>query len=314
MNLDHLKVFYTAATTKSFSETAKILHLSQPSVSQQVRKLEEYLNIKLFTRTTKKISLTPAGELLYKNTETILNLVHHTEREINLLSETIHGELMVGASLTIGQHILPYVLGQYIKAYPKVDIHLKILNSEHIVEHLKSGEINLGFIESMISYPELSQKPFMEDELVLTSSTNYSHIQISESNSISPNDLFSLPIILREKGSGTRQVVEEYLIKSGLDPNKLNVILELENTESIKSAVESGIGVTILSKSAIRKELQLNTLKPITIEGIKLIRKFYTVFIENTISLPSESFLSFITNYFSLHKQGNDHARKHKFL
>ncbi|MDC3412049.1 selenium metabolism-associated LysR family transcriptional regulator [Aquibacillus sp. 3ASR75-11] len=299
MNLEHLKVFYTAATKRNFSETAKILHLSQPSVSLQIRQLEEHLNIKLFERTTKKIALTPAGELLYQYAEKIIRLVHKTEKEIEILSESIHGELHVGASLTVGEHVLPYVLGEYIKEFPNVDIKLKILNSEQIIEHLKNGIINLGFIESMISYPDLTQKPFLEDELVIIAPSSYADILIGENDVIEPNDVFSLPIILREKGSGTRQVVEEHLRKNGMDPDRLNVILELENTESIKSAVESGMGVSIISKSAIRKELKLKTLRAISIEGIKLTRYFYFVYDEMNITLPSESFISFITKYFS---------------
>ncbi|MBB6453679.1 DNA-binding transcriptional LysR family regulator [Salirhabdus euzebyi] len=312
MNLEHLKVFYTAATKKNFSETAKILHLSQPSVSLQIRQLEDHLNIKLFERTTKKISLTPAGELLFQNADKILKLVNQAEKEIELLSESVHGELLVGASRTIGEHVLPYVLGQYIKEYPQVNIRLRILNSQNIIEHLKNKEINIGFIESMISYPDFVQKPFLEDELVLIAPQNYSHILISDNNFIAPNDLFSLPIILREQGSGTRQVVEEHLRKNNLDPSKLNVILELENTESIKSAVESGMGVSIISKSAIRKELQLKSLKAISIEGITLNRQFYSVYDQDDLSIQSESFLSFITKYFGDSKNKNDYEKLYK--
>ncbi|MET3699441.1 LysR family transcriptional regulator [Bacillus oleivorans] len=297
MNLEHLKVFYTAANKRNFSETAKMLHLSQPSVSLQIRQLEDYFQCKLFNRTTKKIELTTAGELLYQNASKIIKLVNQTEKEMQWLNESIHGELNVGASKTIGEHVLPYVLGQYVKEFPQVEIKLKILNSEQIIDKLKNGEINIGFIESMISYPDFCQKPFLEDELVIITSSTYSHILIGENDKIAPNDLFSLPIILREKGSGTRQVVEEHLRKNGLDPSQLNIILELENTGAIKSAVESGLGVSIISKAAIRKELQLHTLKAVTIEGIKLTRFFYTVYDENTISLPSESFIDFVQKY-----------------
>lgn len=304
MHLEHLKVFYTAAKQKNFSETAKILHLSQPSVSLQIRQLEESLNVRLFDRTTKKISLTPVGKLLYQHAEKILEMITKTEKEIALLSESIHGDLKIGASLTIGEHVLPYVLGNYLKEYPKVNIKLKILNSEQIIEKLTNEEIHLGFIESMISYPDFTQTPFQEDELVIIASTKYSHILIDGYNQITPNDLFMLPIILREQGSGTRQVIEEHLRNNRLNPENLNIILELENTESIKSAVESGMGISIISKSAIQKELQLETIRAISLQGINMSRFFYSVYDDKKLSLPSESFISFIhTHYQSVVKQ-----------
>lgn len=298
MNLEHLKVFYTAAMKKNFSETAKILHLSQPTVSIQIKQLEMSLNVKLFERTTKKIELTPSGELLFKYASKIFPLINQTEKEIALLSESIHGDLKIGASLTIGEHVIPYLLGEYINKFPKVNIKMKILNSEQIIRKLENKEIDLGFIESTISYPDFTQKPFLEDELVIIASPMYSNILINNNDKISPNDLFSLPIILREPGSGTRQVVEEHLQKNNLNPELLNLILELENTESIKSAVESGVGISIISKSAIKKELELNTLRAITIEGINLSRCFYMVFSHNMLNLPSESFMSLIYKHY----------------
>ncbi len=187
----------------------------------------------------------------------------------------MNGDLEIGASLTIAEHILPKLLGLYKQQFPQVNVHLKVFNSEIIVKKLLNEEINLGFIESMVSYSNLNQSIFMNDELVLISSLLFWHRYIGSKDQILPKELFSLPIILRERGSGTRQVIEEKLIQNQLNPENLNVILELESTESIKSAVESGLGVSIVSKSAISKELKLNTLKYLTISGIRLDRYFF---------------------------------------
>ncbi|SFO94841.1 selenium metabolism-associated LysR family transcriptional regulator [Salibacterium halotolerans] len=298
MNLEHLKSFYILANHQNFSETAKILHLAQPTVSLQIKNLEQALDATLFERTTKSVKLTPSGEILYKYADQIFSLVKQTEKELDSLSETIHGDLHIGASLTIGEHILPYVLGQFRKEYPNIQMKLKVYNSEQIMEHLANDDIDLGFIESTKSYPDYDQSAFLEDELVVTASASPSSPVSPQKQIIQPEELFEFPIIMREPGSGTRQVVEKHLQNNGLDPNKLDIIMELEHTESIKSAVESGLGIMIISKNAIKKELELGTLRQIPINGIRLRRFFYAVYNQKKLTLPAETFLSFIQQYY----------------
>ncbi|MBU8878112.1 LysR family transcriptional regulator [Bacillus sp. FJAT-29790] len=301
MNFEHLKVFHMAAKKRNFSETAKLLHMSQPSISLQIRQLEESLNIKLFKRTTRKVDLTPAGEILFNSSEKILNLIHQTEQEIALLSDSNYGVLNIGASMTIGEHILPYALGKYKKEYPNVNIILEIYNTDQIIEKLVNEEIHLAFVQSMISYPKYRQLPFFEDKLILIASNNYTHPLLDhQQRSISLNDMFSLPLILREAGSGTRQVIEEQLRRNKLNPEKLQIILELENTQSIKSAVESGMGLSIISQASVQHELRLKTLRQFSIEGMNLKRNFYSVYDEKRLTSASESFLLFLHNYYSM--------------
>lgn len=287
-----------AAIKKNFSETAKALHMSQPSVSLQIRQLEESLGTKLFNRTTKKVYLTPAGELLSKSAKIILKQVNDTKKELQQLEQSIHGNLIIGASLTIGEYILPYLFGEFKRKYPNVNIILKIYNSQQITEKLNDEEINLGFIESMISYPEFVQEAFLEDELIVISAENIPN-ETDSNKDIHIDQLFSLPLILREEGSGTRQVIEESLRKYNLNPSMLNVILELENTESIKSAVESGMGISIISKVAVQKELTLKTLKTFTIKDINLKRSLYYIYNDTNLSLPSQVFLEFISEFYN---------------
>lgn len=303
MNLDHLKVFYTAATKRNFSETAKIHHLSQPSVSLQIRNLEENLGVKLFERTTKKIELTDSGKILNDYTKLILEIIDKAEKDIALLSNSIHGDLSVGASLTIGEHLLPYILGYYKQDYPFVNLIMKIFNSKHIIEKVIDEEIDLGYIEAPMSHPSIICKPFLEDDLVIITSANNQNPLIANRDTITPYELFSLPIILREQGSGTRQVMEETLQKNNLNPSNLNIVLELENTESIKATVESGMGISIISLAAIQKELKLNTLRTLKIEGINLKRYFYIVQKKDKVlSLPTESFITFTLNHYAQSK------------
>jgi DNA-binding transcriptional LysR family regulator len=293
-----------AALKKNFSETAKALHMSQPSVSLQIRQLEDSLGTKLFNRTTKKVYLTPAGELLVKSAKIILKQVNETKKELQQLSQSIHGNLIIGASLTIGEYILPYLFGNFKQKYPNVNIVLKIYNSQQIAEKLNDEEINLGFIESMISYPEFVQEAFLEDELIIITTDKISTVTDNNMN-ISIDQLFILPLILREEGSGTRQVIEESLRKDNLNPSKLNVILELENTESIKSAVESGMGISIISKVAVQKELSLKTLKSLSIKDLNLKRSLYYIYNDTNLSLPSQVFLKFISEFYN-NQQAHD--------
>ena len=295
MNLDHLKVFYVAATKKNFSETAKIMHLSQPTVSLQIQQLESTLNVKLFERTTKSIKLTDFGKVLFDYAEKILHLVDQAKKELYLLSESIHGELNVGASLTTGEYILPYLLGSFAKAYPKINLLMKTYNSHQIIQQLENEEIHIGFIEAPIEHEHLYQYPFLTDELVVISSVSDPPPLLKNKKFITANELFSLPIILREPGSGTRQVMEDRLRENQLDPTKLNVVLELGSTESIKATVESGLGISVISESSIQKELKLGTLKKVNIRGINLQRYFYLVYLENKI-MPSTAdvFLKFV--------------------
>lgn len=313
MNLEHLKVFYVVAKGNSFSETAKKLHLSQPSVSLQIQQLENSLSTKLFERTTKRITLTPAGKLLYTYAEKILNLVHETQREISLLSESVHGDLNIGASLTIGGYILPYILGKYQKEYPNVNLILKLDNSDEVIEKLSNQDIHLGFIESFNINRDVQQLPFMEDELVIIAAPSLFHSMIDKEE-ITADELFALPMIMREKGSGTRQVVEESLRKYQLNPADLNVILELENTEAIKSAVESGMGISIISKSAIKKELQLGVLREVFIEHVRLKRYFTLIYKEEALTPPSESFLSFTSQYYQIERFPNEAIKEGTLL
>ncbi|TRM11958.1 LysR family transcriptional regulator [Lentibacillus cibarius] len=300
MNIDHLKVFHVLAKNNSFSNTSKVLHISQSSVSKQIRQLEEELYTKLFDRTTKKVQLTSEGEILLESAERIFKEINRVKNKLASLSETVHGDLVIGASLTLGEHILPYVLGEYQKQYPNVHIDMKVDNSEHIIERLRSKQVDLAFIQSSSYYPEFTQQLFLEDELVIIAPQKFIYPEFDSINEyITPDMLLTLPMIIREQGSGTRQVIEEQLQNNQFDPNQLNVQLELENTESIKAAVESGLGISIISKVSVQKELRLNTLRRLTVQGLHLKRNFYSIYDEQNLSLPGSSFLSFIHNYYN---------------
>ncbi|GAB7386359.1 selenium metabolism-associated LysR family transcriptional regulator [Bacillaceae bacterium] len=301
MNLDQLKVFHTLAEKRNFSETAKLLHMSQPSVTLQIKALEEKFNAKLFERTTKQVELTEAGKILYHHTSKILHLLHLAEKEIALLVQTVHGELKIGASLTTGEYVLPKALGLFKKEYPKVKLLLEITNSEHIVQRILDDLLHLGFIEAPIFHPQLVVTPFMDDELVVIASRTAPPSLIGERYEITVDELKEVPMILREPGSGTRRVMEDALREQQIDPASLNIVLELGSTEAIKAAVESGLGISIISRSAIKKEEALGTLREVRIKNVSIRRSLYTVYHkERILQPPAEAFLMFFSDVFPM--------------
>jgi DNA-binding transcriptional LysR family regulator len=287
------------AKNNSFSNTAKALHMSQSSVSKKIQQLEDDLNVSVFKRTTKNVQLTSEGIILLESADKIFKEINYAKNKLASLSESIHGDLIIGASLTLGQHILPYILGEYQKQYSNVYLSMTVDNSEQIIKKLKNQQIDLAFIQSSLSYPEFTQKLFLEDELVIIAPQKFIYPELDSVNeNITTEILLALPMIIREQGSGTRQIIEDQLRNNRLDPNKLNIVLELDNTESIKAAVESGMGISIISNASVLKELRLNTVRKLSVEGMYLKRNLYSVYDEQNLSLPSNSFLTFIHNYY----------------
>ncbi|MFD1038979.1 selenium metabolism-associated LysR family transcriptional regulator [Virgibacillus byunsanensis] len=275
MNYDRLKTFIAVAEKKSFSEAAKILYVTQPTITSQVKALEEELNTKLFERTTKKVEMTQSAHILLKYVREIVRLTDSAQKEILQNENTVHGDLSMGCSLTIGEYILPEFLRQFIDSYPLIQISVKIANSSEVVEKLKDQLIDVGLIETPIEDPQIVLEPILEDELILIAAPDYFS---TKEVKISLHQLKKIPLIVREKGSGTRAVVDKYLTQNRLSVDDLNVVMELGSTESIKAAVESGLGVSIISKSAIKKEQRLKLLRTYPIDDVSLYRSFYIAF------------------------------------
>ena len=275
MNYERLKTFIAVAEKKSFSEAGKILFVTQPTITSQIKALEEELNTKLFERTTKKVAMTESAIILFKYAKEIIRLSDSAQKEILKIEDIIHGDLSMGCSLTIGEYILPMYLKKFKVLYPLIHMSVDISNSNKIVANLKDQLIDVGLIETPIDDPQIIVDPFLADELILIAAPNYFATNERE---ISINRLRNIPLIMREKGSGTRAVVETYLNQAGISIDELNVVMELGSTESIKATVESGLGVSIISKNAIIKEEQLQLLTAYQVQGLAFYRDFYIAF------------------------------------
>ncbi len=252
-----LQVFHTVARLLSFTKAAETLHMTQPAVTFQVRQLEEYFNTRLFDRTHNRISLTDAGQRVYEYSDRIFKLYGEMESAVKEMTGDISGVLMIGASTTIAEYMLPALLGDFKKQYPDVNVQLKVSNSDGIVQMVENNVIDLGVVESPVMNKNLVVEVCRQDQLVGVVAPRH---PLVDRESVLLAELLEYPYICREEGSGTREVISEYMNEQGINPSQVNFSMELGSPESIKGAVEAGMGVAVVSRATVQKELKLGTL------------------------------------------------------
>ncbi len=259
-----LKVFHTVAKLLSFTKAAEALHMTQPAVTFQVRQLEEYFNTRLFDRTHNKVNLTAAGEKVSEFAERIFDLYAEMENSVRDLTGDISGALTIGASTTIAEYMLPALLGEFKNRYPDISLRLKVSNTDGIVSMVEHNVIDLGVVEAPVSNKNLIVELCHEDQLVVVASPD--HELVKRGSKVCAADIREYPFGCREEGSGTREVITQYLADEGVTAGEMNFCLELGSPEALKGAVEAGMGISILSRSTIDKELKLDTLAELQLD------------------------------------------------
>jgi len=293
-----LKVFHSVARLLSFTKAAESLHMTQPAVTFQVRQLEEQFNTRLFDRTHNRISLTEAGRAVHNYASRIFELYDEMDNAVREITGDVSGVLIIGASTTISEYMLPALLGEFKRAYPDVSLRLKVGNSDAIVSMVESNVIDLGVVEAPVVNRHLSVELCREDQLVAIVPPGH---PLSKHEQISAKKILKYPYISREEGSGTRDVFVEYLQQQGFDENQLDIIMELGSPEAIKGAVEAGIGVTVMSRTTLHKELALGSLKAIAFDP-PLVRPFSFVHQRQKFRQRAmDELLSFARNYCKTH-------------
>jgi DNA-binding transcriptional LysR family regulator len=265
-----IRVFRTVARHLNFSRAAEELFLTQPAVTQQVKALEDELRVPLFDRTNGHISLTPAGKALLPIAEKMKMLSDEAVVAVAGAYGQHAGELSLGASQTIGQYLLPKFVASFLQTNPDVRVTARSGNSDAILEALAGREIQLALIEGPEQRKDIRIEPFMEDHMVLVVPASHDWAN----QEIEPDDLKSQALLMREFGSGSRRVVEHALASAGLKPKDLNIVMELDSTEGLLSAVEAGLGVTFVSRWAVRNQLALGNLLLARVRSLKLSRRF----------------------------------------
>ncbi|ABB14549.1 MULTISPECIES: selenium metabolism-associated LysR family transcriptional regulator [Carboxydothermus] len=294
MNLNQLEAFCNIVEQGSISKAAKLMHLSQPALSTQIAALENQLQVKLMERTNRGIELTEAGETLLYYAKRICNLVKNLNEEIERLKNLEEEELSIGAASTIGGYALPCSIYIFQEKYESARIKLTIMNTEKVIEALLDRQIDIGLVESNIESNEFISSHLTYDELVLVVPNNNSY---KNKEILTLDELRTLPFIIREKGSGIRQTIEKALAEKGLNISDLNIVMEVNSIDAIKVAVESGKGVSLLPRFAVKKELRTGSLKSIKVKDISLLHPFVAITLKNKKrSLLEKKFLAFINS------------------
>jgi len=282
-----LQVFHAVAKQSSFTKAAETLFMTQPAVTFQIKQLEEHFNTRLFDRGHGKISLTPAGEVVLDYAERILALSAELDTRISELTGEIQGLLLIGASMTIAEFMLPRVLGEFKVAYPGVKARLTVANSETIEHGVAAHSLDIGLIEAPSRLPILSTEECCEDELQVVCSPAH---PLARLKTVTPKQLLQHAYISREPGSGTREVTDSYFRRAGIAPEDVNSVMELGSPDAIKGVVETGLGFAIMSKVIVAKEKQLGVLVALPLAP-KLTRTLSLVY-------PKERFRSRLVSSF----------------
>lgn len=284
-----LITFITVARIKSFTKAAEILNLTQPAVSQHIKYLENYYGVNLIKKQGKEIDLTEEGIILYNYSKELELLYRNLETDLKNKS-SIRKVYNVGASMTIGGYVLPYILAEHKKSYPNVDILLQVGNTEEIIDKLLNRRLDLSMIEGNFDRNKFSFKKFKDDELVLAVSSKH---PFSKRDKIAVKEVLEGKLILREKGSGTREIFENKLKDHGYDISNFKPYMELGSISAIKSLVEENLGYTIISKETIKRELKLGLIKSIPMEGLKIYREFNFIYLKEGNKEFIEDFIKF---------------------
>jgi DNA-binding transcriptional LysR family regulator len=289
---DQLNVFLRAAETLNFSETAKQLHVSQPTVSKRIQDLERGLKVTLFERSPGGLRLTDAGKTLQPWARKLIHQMHVLEDMMASLQTEVSGNLNIACSTTAGKYILPQLAARFRHRYPRIHVSILSCTSENVALRLLEGEAHLGVVSREISESGLESQEFFEDVITLTVPSDHPWVF---RDTIKPEDLLGEPIIMREPTSGTRRVLLLELAKHDITLDDLNVFLELGNAEAIVRMVSEGYGISFVSTLAMACPLERGNVVNIPIEDFDLRRKIYMV--RKSLDLPyrpQEAFWSFV--------------------
>ncbi len=290
-----LKVFESVARNLSFTKSSRELFISQPAISKHIQELETQYRTRLFERMGNRISLTDSGRLLMEHAQRILDEYARLEYEMNLLHDEHCGTLRLGASTTIAQYVLPPLLARFIEKFPNVSISLLNGNSEEVERALQEHRIDLGMVEGNIRQANLKYSSFMKDELVAV--VNAQHAAWKDRDEVRLEDLKNIPLVLRERGSGTLDVLVAALAQHNIRLSDLNLQMYLGSTESIKLFLRNSNAMAIVSIRSISEELYMGRFKVVDIPDLEMGREFDYVELHGDEGGMARLFMDFAHRY-----------------
>jgi LysR family transcriptional regulator, transcriptional activator of the cysJI operon len=292
-----LKVFYTVAQRLSFTKASAELFITQPAVTKHIKELESQLNVRLFMRNGNNIVLTTAGKILLQYAEHIFQAYTELETELAQLNNMEAGTVHIGASTTVAQTILPKILALFKKAYPAVTFTFVQGNTDQITQLVLSEKIDIAIVEGAAHYPQIAYTPFAKDEIVLVTRAGN---QLSKKAEITPKQLLNIPLILREAGSGTLDIIFNALHNAGINPKDLQIEIRLESSIAIKQYLLYSETATFLSIQSVVSELKYNELSTIEIKGLEIFRTFQFIQLHGKNSKLIDLFKRFCLNNYNL--------------
>lgn len=293
---DHrLRAFCLVVELKSFSKAAEAKFMTQSAMSHLIKNLENELGMKLLSRQGKKVVTTPAGRIFYEGATQILEQYRRMEQDIYGLMQKIKGPLPVGSSATAATYLLPQVFYNFSRSYPEVQIKLSVSSAETIIDDLLEGRIDIGVIEGKRSRPNISFEEIAEDEIVIIASDEN---PLAVKDPLNVDDLVSQPFIMPEANSGMREFIDDFLFSKNIDPANLKIAMTLDNTELIVQMVQSGIGISFVSKWSVFRPIKEGTIKILKVSGRRLLRKFYLIAADKeSLSMTARTFHEFVKQY-----------------
>jgi len=268
MQFDALRTFITLVEVNNFTKASEILHISQPSVSLHIKNLEQEFQTTLFIRSPKSVQITPTGEILYKRAKQMMAIAEAAKEDILTYHHEIQGTLLIGASFTIGEYILPPIIASLQQQFPQLELQVIIGNTKEIIHYTKLLQVDIGLIEGQAHDHELLIKPFMQDELFIVSASNH---PLAKKATITVSDLQQQNWVAREEGSGTRYYLDHLFRANGLQVRSL---LTISSNQGVKESVIQGLGLSLLSASVIERELKNGDIKILPLEEQYFIRTF----------------------------------------
>ena len=269
-----LQVFNTVAKRLSFTKAAEELYITQPAVTKHIHEIENHFKLKLFERNGNKIKLTPAGDTLLQHTEQLFAIYSNLEFELNTFSKRHAGKLRIGASTTVAQYVLPPVLAAFHKKFKDIQVTLTINNTDQIEQALQNKNIDLGVIEGRSKNNLFKYTEFVKDELVLVAANKH---PLTKKQFIKPEELLKIPLLLREPGSGTLEVIAHALKPLGIKISDLQTEMQMGSTESMKLYLLNSDAMAFLSIHSILKELENKDCAVIPVKGLSIERHFFFI-------------------------------------
>lgn len=272
IELSALRVFLVAAEEKNFSQAARLLHMSQSAISQNIQSLERAYNVELFTRHGRTVQLSDVGQTILPMVREVLLSARLLEDGLHDVNNQICGELMLGCSTSAGRYLLPTLLSDFLHDYPMVRPRVKIMSRDSVVDRLLSRAIPIGISSRRIEHRDVECVPLFEDRIILIVPANHPWADYGHAL---PADLLDQPIISREEMSGTCETVLEGLKSHNITMDTLNVVMELGSAEAIEMAVERSVGIAFVSEMVAARGLALGQIKKVEMDGLDLRRTIY---------------------------------------